>query len=343
MSQVPSGGGRIASQQSPLFGGRIQSNISSTVPVLQYVGQGGTIGGSFNTRMSSATITYDIRDYDLPTFVGEVLGYATASGGAIQRVLPKQHPSFPWLFASSVSVQEGLGPTGKRADTGGEIASWKRVRVSVNFETPPFKVAADGAGPEYLRYTMLEVTPATEFLQRQAGTFQFPEGTPNSDPEDPTPMPDTQIGGGGVVQVVNKTRLTFTWVQLPDAGLFNGGGFDAGGRAALIEDGLGKVNDADWHSYPKGTLLLDSWKPIPHSMPANISPGGGVARSWDAQISMLFFDPPSARPEQYRGHNLAPHPSNGLWYRVHQFQQQDTSQYWRYQEYDFEQIFAMNV
>lgn len=313
--------------------------ISPTVPTWQYVGGTGAINGNFGIGSSQVTEYWDVPDTDVVQFVQEFLGWSVKSGTRIARNNPARHPYYPYLRASRITGLEGIGPNGIRSATYGMTASWKLIRLSVQFETPPYQILEDNQVTisEFQRNIVPEDFDAeTEFIQRGGGQFQFPSGTPG--------LSNLTIQGS-VAQRVGKEKKTYLWVNVPDDGLFDSGGFDNGGFATNMEAAVGTVNDAYFFDYPPGTLLMLGWKPISRTMPVDpsvLSPGNPniVPRAWDVKIVFSYFDPPPGDVTKL-GHNLVPHPTNGLWYRAFQFGKADTSQYWRYPTSNFYNIFEM--
>lgn len=334
------------------------------VPNWQYMGAGeGSISGSFTSTSSTASEIYDVGQNSLNLFIRTILGYAFWGGAPyrIDRVLPKRHPQFYDLWASRVTINGGVAPNRpSRVRYAGVTAWWKLIRVTVTYETPPYSIFSPAVGMaradfrEWARFTTLDAKPSTEFIQRKQGAFVFDDAAPN-------------VGGrtieGGTVQIINKVRLIWTWYQVPDAYLFGANGFDGGGTALNITKCLGKVNDSLWHGYPKGTLLLESYELIPHSMPAlAINAGGQVvaSRSWDVKFNMVYFTNPADRAVYGAtaftagGHNFVPHPTNGKWYLAAQQPAgarpflpppgvNTSPEFLRYQEINFDIMWAGNT
>lgn len=339
----------------------LQTNLNqyslSNVPALQYVGGGGNcVGGGFNYGASSCYQEWLIKDAgkNLPRFIADVMGYAKKAGTGIHRSLPARHPELVWCWASNISWDAGLAPTGQRQGFNRATAAYKGLKLKVEFSAPPYAIIPDGqitaARPEYHRFVSLNSDPNTEFIQRKHGTFQFPAGTPAISTQE---LPE------GVPQLLVKNRIALTWHQVPDDGLFtNGGSFREGATAANLIAGIGKVNSSTFLGYPAGTLLMEGYKLIPYNLPIMpsilgnemfVGPGGkgGIPpRFWNVEMVLTYFNPPIDTGGGFtaRGHNLLPHPTDPYWYRVHQATTgaTDTSPYWRYQEIDYATMFLMN-
>ncbi len=331
------------------------------VPAWQSVDDGkGAISGSFSVNQSTATEEWDIYQSQWQTFVAMILGYSVSGGrgGGIRRTLPRQHPQFVNMYASRVSNTQGIAPTGTSArmidggKAGALTAEWQLLRCTIQYETPSYLITPN-VNAEWQRYLMLSVAPTVEFVQKRIGCFLFAAGTPGNGGK---AIPDS----GGSALIYSKTRLTFTWVQVPDFGLFEGG-FGSGGRSLNIENGLAKVNLTTFMGYPPGTLLLEGWNPRPHYYPTTIPGNVGIsARLWDVDLIISYFDPPTdptfiaTYPTAPRGHNLVPHPTNGYWYPAFSSSLPadaggwatalgDTSwRYFRYQSYEYSNLFKMN-
>lgn len=344
--------GRLVNNIQPDFsagGAKFRSQpvyVSAQVPTIQYVGpDGGGISGRFNTSSSTATLVYDIQggnpqyQSQLPQLIQDVLGYSYKSGTSLKRVLPKPHPELPYLWASGINSIRGVAPAGKMStNIGGVQGGWRRIRVEVQYETPPYSIKKDGV-PEYTRFMIPDPTPATEFVEIKAGQFRFVDGAPSTN----------KTITGGMAQILTKTRHNFKWIQVPDDGLYSGGGFDAGtgGRPTNIENALGKVNSDVWRGYPIGTLLLEGYKPIARSMPIILDVARNILmRAWDVELHILHFDPgypDNLGDPNVRGHNLFPNPDDGRWWRAIRAIQgaTDSSYFWRYQSTPFADIFNM--
>lgn len=285
---------------------------------------------SFSYGASMITETWVIEDNgsNLRTFLTQVLGYPVASGTSIIRHGPAPNNRFPHMYASRVTSIKGYVAGGTTTQVGG-VAKYALLAITIQFEAAPY-VISNAAAPS--SYIIPDVAPSLEFFQQNMGKYVWEASAPSG------LAGQVVQGPGGVAIQVQKTRYTWTWVQVPDIGLFSGG---FPGRPTKIESCLGKVNNAAWQGYPQGTLLFESWKPTPHAVPVPINLGQ-FERTWDVQLTFLYFEPPFAGSGTMQGHNLLPLPGTNTWYRAYVQGTSDTSGNWRYNEVDFNTIFQMN-
>lgn len=347
--------------------------LSETALAHQMCVDPSSISANFGVGESQYKLTFDIANIThgagtkttavgcLPDFIADVLGYSVSygAGNGINRSLPAQHPECSWLYASKVDLLQGVGPTGSYAGIGGGLlGQWRAYRMAVTFESPPYFITSNAAVSantaackEYQRYTYMEGDPASEFLTRQGGAFQWPAGAP-------TGVANTPVQGSmaaSVTQRISKTKLKIVWVNVPDEGLWGTGGFSETPYSAAIESRVGTVNSTSFLNRPRGTMLLTGWKPTSRTMPVSQQRiGGDFPRAWDVELYFSYFQQAGMilGVPGVVGHNLAPAPApapnGGLWWRVYlkgtaANPGADTSQYWRYQESDHNQLFTMNA
>jgi hypothetical protein len=290
---------------------------------------GSPVDYHFAYGQQTAVEKWDIADVDLDFFRQDTLGYAVSNGPGlgIDRQLPAQHPQMQEMRAVSVGPVEALAPTGQRAATGGQTAAFKLLRVTVNYERPLYTMLANGAADaEWKRFTIPDVGPTAEYIVREGGSYQWPADHPKL-PNKPL------IKGPARRQIVKKTRVTVTWYQVPDAGLFVGGW---PGASPNIEGGIGCVNDDAFMDRAAGVWLFTGWKPEPRLM---MKPNVGTGLAWDVKLFLLRFDLPDAsygNPAN-RGHNCVPW-VDGKWYQVTSVINGQTI----YPTYDFRKLFLMN-
>lgn len=370
----------------------IYGRITNQWPTNQFVGTGSTISGSSAGGISSITETWQIRGTSqgkgntyysanqmepvvktLFYSIQDILGYGTSLGpnAGIARRLPSRHPENTNLFASSVGNIQGIGENGK---TSLQTAAWQMARFDITYETPPYNILSDavaaaiaagqgapaGSPGEQYRYVIPDFEPSLEFIQRRKGSFRFPKIAGRGGVLNGQAIPDPS---GSSLRLV-KRRYTFTWCLVPDKGLFNGGGFFQGGFATNIEEALGKVNADTFFGYAPGTLLFESWKPIPRTYPLQLQSLNDFPRCWDVRLVFNHFNPPTDPNDPAQttninvggalynvktgGHNAVPHPTEKYWYRSilkspsQPVNAPDTNeQYWKYQFAVFDKIFRM--
>ncbi len=323
----------------------------SPVPLWQYTGSG-YVPVSISLQSSTASAQYDIEAKDplnCVMFEQYILGWSykkeigADSPPLLKRVLPAFCPVRPYMYASCIAGAEGIANTGKATNSAAS-AAWKLMRYTVQFETPPYPVKPDNAvTSELQRFVgITDITPSTETFKYRPGAFKWPSNAPG--------VANTSFNDGVSFNVC-KQQYTITWVNLPDDGLWTKGGFWKGGSSPNIEDGIGKLNTTTFMGKPPGTMLLESWKPIMRAMP-NINLADAWAKNrldyrpgWDAQFNFCYFDPPHSATlvgtSQVGGHNLTPHPTNGIWYRPYLVGQVANTQY-RYEDYDMNLLFILN-
>ncbi len=282
----------------------------------------------------------------------------------LRRTVPARHPIRPYLNCSNISGVQGLANTGQKTDKKVQ-ALWKILRYTVDFETLPFKIKTDDqVSNEWERWVSTPGDPvANEYLKRQDGAYQYPDLAGMGNKTIPRE----------VAQVMCKKKVRMTWHRLPDDGLFNNGGRFNGGKAVQLDSGLGRVNRYRWFGYNPGTLLFDSWTPVLRSMPCeplmnavNLNQTGPFIPSWDVELEFTYFEPPPALagtypnvtyvpnsdelqlagPGSYEelvfGWNCFPRPDGtNRWYRIFVRGMPDREPFWRYQTYDFNDLFRI--
>jgi len=218
-------------------------------------------------------------------------------------------------------------------------------RCQVQFETPPYRMATDEqTTAEYQRFLLCDFETTSEFITRTAvgpaGVFYWSN---NAGALRRKPISGSNQQSNAVL--ATKVKKAYTWIQVPDVGLFVGG-FQASSYSPNIEKGVGKVNLGPFMGHPPDTLLLTGWKATPRTMPVDptvINAPSGIPRAWDVTLQMTFFDPQPNGEVDVAGHNLVPHPYDGSWYAAYLGNQQNNPLFLRYQRYDFDKLFKMNA
>lgn len=332
-TRLPETAYAVGSSPQPRFNWR-ESNL-----VAQH---GWTQSISLGHGNSSTAITIDIAGGDaLRNLPSDVLGYSKKQGDTIARQIPWRHPLFRSMYATKILHIEGLGWKGIDHSGNGPISEYEMYHVTIGYETPPWDVYADGAKDEWDRNIIKEVEPTYEFITRQTGTFQYP-------PAASLPPAYAKIGGttfaGGKAQIVQKLRLMWTWVDVPDNGLFSNGGSANNGAPTNILKTIGRVNDEEFAGYPAGTLFFESPRFIARSQPVDPDYMGQdklqSPRSWDVIMCMVYFDPEPVDANK-RGHNLVPNQIDNKWIRAFMAGGSDTGDYWRYRTAKFSDAFHM--
>lgn len=322
------------------------------VPSSQYVGEPNVQGCSMSNGTSTAFITFNVLQEDMLDFTADVLGYSQAAGSGILRTPPSKHPIFPFLFASRIewTPRAPDRPT-IGSEEGGQSAQFKLWQARVQFESPPYRIAPSGGGPEYERYTIIKAESHAEFIQRMQGIFIYPTvafGIYRAGANKVT-------GPNGVPVLLCKTKIQIKWMQVPDDGLFAGGFNNGSGSPDNILNGLGTVNSIEFLGYDPQTILFESFVTEPVSMACGPSFLGmaddDAPRCWNVTLNFIYFDPPAADlptgPNSdsgalVHGHNLLPCPGNNKWYRVYRDGGSDVSGDWKFAETDLNNVFLMN-
>lgn len=301
--------------------------------VKQYVGPGSSITGNFAYGGTTTVLQWVMDDSDLDNFIIDTLGKGATNSGQLNRVLPARHPRYPDLWASRITGIEGLSPVGKTQG----VSYWKKYIVTVQYEAPPYLLVAGSEPPPEGGFLIVQGSSACEFIQQNTGQFKYPTN-PKLGGKSGKVIP----GGGGTAVLLIKTRLKWTWIQVPQTALF--GGKQGVGRSLRMkhqEDCLGRVNSDEFAGYEAGTLLLESISPSVMAGPL------GKPFYYNVEMNLLHFDPSPRLVNNVHGHNLVPvlTGSNGiLWARalVNSTSAKDQSDWWRYQEISYDNLFATN-
>lgn len=300
------------------------------------VGSIAKASAGFGMEGGRATIEYQMPWADVKDFCQECLGSVKLNGNRLRRVLPKAHPVFPWLYASSISTVEGyqfettsMETEELEAPAIDYYAQYAYARVVVEFTPRPYSLFADDSigtgaciymdptgamlGPvavyEYWRFVSFKSKPAMEYLTAQHGQFRM-AGT----------IPDG-VAFPGQVRIIKKSKaLTITWHQVPYAV----------SEGPNIFNGLGMVNQQKWWGYEAGTLLflgIDTTEPVPPPFPdLETDPDlGTTVPSADKVVNIVFnmlycepvmgarVTPPLTNYIAY-GHNAQPWFKDGKYY-----------------------------
>jgi len=213
----------------------------------------GTTGTGSMHLGDSVGLGMTIRIYwsDLPTALQELLGYSVRNTKntdpnhgtpTLNRFLPWQHPYFPQLVVKNVTDVKGeitqgnsqqgvdLFKFGVNANgfgqgygvNNGPWSVFKFARITIQFWRPPYYLRTDddivaptgplaGSQEEWLRYTDKHWTISTELLRREGATFVYAPGQSTV---------SLQSFVGSVGQKVSHMKLSRTWYQIPEQGIF---------------------------------------------------------------------------------------------------------------------------
>jgi hypothetical protein len=295
---------------------------------LQHIGTGagwtGDIAFGLGDNRSAVVIYRDFGNgWDtLLDAIKGILGWSAKIPGSTQmtRKVPWRNPSIPAHVAFTVPRVEGWKFTGKARNRYGPFPTYKRWRLTIGFQSPPYKVIDDSTlsllgGGEWQRWTSRTIDPRTRFLTREQGFLAWAEGTPN--------IGSTPVKGSISVRV-ETVLFSFKWWYVPTDGLLN-----ASGLPLKIMNCVGKVNSTTFMGFPAGTLLCESPRIEDANLPLVINAGGdpildAIPYGHHCTMNYLWFDPPRGTisppvgktwPDSaMRGHNLLPHPQNKQWY-----------------------------
>lgn len=337
------------------------------------IGDTAPVSSSFTADAQDTTLTFQIPANKIRSALRYYLGYSYADGSApysLHRELPARHPVFPQLYAYSASVTE-FGPKPNTDNPENEpylespfeasdgstmyYASYNKALLTVKYKSwgrirflPDSDI--DSYLDEYKRYCSFDSEPSMESLQadgssqlvfREGGGANQPTpavGTPPTLPYSAFPAP--------IAELMGKTALTVTWLQVPHNYL------STDPDILLLDRFLGKYslgatpdNYATWKYPPRigtvnkdfflgfypGTLLLRAVKATSILYPVTCADPYDNATGWNLQMVWEHFDPvkgiaysvdpanPSGVPIQagkspYRGHRIFPYARTGQWY-----------------------------
>lgn len=273
-------------------------------------------------------------DFESGSPLQQILGFSWRDGSTnpptLRRVTPMQHPFYEQIYCTKIVKVELIKPSGEViASTNGPIPPYTLVRMTLQFTRPPYSILEDseiispftGLPQEWLRYTTSVWSESLDFLAREGTFFKFSTaGTPNG-----------KQFPGSIGLPACRSRLTMTWYQLPQLGVYNANGFPQNMNYDYTDGTTrlpGTVNAAedgptDFLGIAEECLLylVPDIQPHPLQLPAALMNLGTFAEAnpanlqFNAVITFLFFDPPAGPSETKRGHNLAPWADN-FWYYV---------------------------
>lgn len=206
--------------------------------------------GDFNMHLGDDGVGWaevmQINWGDLQAAVQAILGYSwrdtstisTLGVSQLRRKLPWQHPYFNQLWVKNITKVEGIRMMGTNqtddvddfivagggAGLGvprnlGPWTEWERANITIQFWRPPYFVRSDedivnedtGLQQEWLRYVDRRWSSNTQILSREGSQFVW-SGDPNNGYARGLP--------GSVGQVVQHSKVTRTWYQVPEAAIF---------------------------------------------------------------------------------------------------------------------------
>jgi len=340
------------------------------------IGNTAPVSSSFTADEQDTTLTGEIPASKVRSALRYFLGYSYADGStpySLHRELPARHPVFPQLYAYSASVTN-IGPKpnltnpdnetyiespfeGSDGNTmwyGGynkalltvKFRSWGRVRFLPDSDI-------DSYLDEYKRYCSFDAEPSMESLQADGSSqLVFREGGGANQPTPPNPAnstpptPPYTAFPAPIAELMGKTALTVTWLQVPHnylstdpdilildriLGKYSTGDTPDNYSTWKYPPRIGTVNADFFLGFYPGTLLLRAVKATPILYPVTCADPYDVATGWNLQMVWEHFDPvkgiaysvdpanPSGVPidpnkSPYRGHRIFPYARTGQWF-----------------------------
>lgn len=197
------------------------------------------------------TRTFDVPWSRRKDFVDEMVGFsrnltdpADPTKGKLTRLVPDQHPEYPWLYAVSAEMFSGVGAYGKN-EAGSLIAFYDATtkkegfaRTRVTYRALDYRVASDSAVAESaigerIRYISRFYTYSAENLKLPGSAFRWVTAPQDSIQEPPPKLFPTK-------------EITLVWHEVPDV------------PEANIESTIGKVNDASFTDQPNSGRLYEA-------------------------------------------------------------------------------------
>lgn len=288
---------------------------------------------NFGPTGSRAVEVMIINDEDTDDALQELLGYSwrdastydpPTTGATLRRVLPFQHPYYTQLYCTRIVKSEGVSPLDIEIGIeGAPFQAYNLLYLTLEFSRPPYALLEDdeigvdpttGVAQEWLRYTTWVWSPGVEMLSREGTTFNYTSGT--------GPMASGQPFPGSIGYPVVKTKLTMTWHQLPQFGIYDANNFPNNVLYDFFNgDRLtSTVNASSFFDVDIGLLLYIVPEIVPHplQLPPDLMKLGNenFLLQYDAILHFLFFDPPlGPGATGPGGHNTAPW-ADGFWYPV---------------------------
>lgn len=311
----------------------------------------------FSMDGGRAQLLLTIAGGDLENGINECLGSVAPEKEGLSRQLPAAHPQYPWLFCERISNVEGIQfeeKLGYEADTGfgfdleyeaiplANYARYRAYEMQLEFIPRPYALLRDNQIPfkenswwdvndtllapqfflskqEYFRFTEMQVVPAGEYITAAAGAFLY---RVNANPAGLN-IQNRMVSAAQLRLFVPSTAIRFSWYQVPYSFVLSSNSY--------FDRYSGRVNQADWYGFPKGTLLLnsvDTLKVYTPPFPTFTSTTGNFfpsqSKLCDLQFNMTFknptlaaaytpgaLEPPGNIPA---GHNLVPNGQTNQYY-----------------------------
>lgn len=126
--------------------------------------------GLLTRQIDRASITWSVPTADTTAFLNVVAGSAEYIGGGVLRVIPLQHPEYPWMLADSFRAERQLWD--------GTAAFYGYTFVTVNFRSPTWDL--DGAAA----FLTIRQDEGGRWMQCKSAIALFADGAthPSYDP-----------------------------------------------------------------------------------------------------------------------------------------------------------------
>ena len=322
---------------------------------LEVIADTAPVSSSFSAEEQDTTLTGQVPANKIRSALQFFLGYSYADDTApysLHRELPARHPFFPTLYAYSAGVTNFApkpnmdnpknetyieSPFEGTKDETLYYGGYQQAILTVKYKSfgrirflPDDDI--DSYLDEYKRYTSFDTDPSIESLQADGSSqLKFAEGTAGDPNGKAFPAP--------VAELMGKTALTLTWLQVPHnylstdpdilildrwLGKFSTGDTPGNYDTWKYPPRLGTVNKDFFLGFYPGTLLLRAVKATPILFPVTPASLSDLAVGWNIQGVWEHFDPvkgvayqpdplkPNYSP--YRGHRTFPWRKDGLWY-----------------------------
>jgi hypothetical protein len=176
----------------------------------------------------TASIVYITTQANLVAFIGVVAGLPptviSTSYGTMTRVIPLQHPLYPWCYAKRVRT-EAFGTPSPSSTALQDLHS--HMWVTVEFESYPFGTTGDQA------FMQFDSGGGSKYVTIPGRKMKFPSGE--------------VIGQEAGVMVV-ETAYNLTLFQCPTL------------NDSVIQPLTGKINNAPFMGKPTGQMRFDTWE-----------------------------------------------------------------------------------
>lgn len=147
---------------------------------------------------SQAKLTYQVDWSQYKIFVKDLLGYSELVGGAIERILPQQHPEAAYYYADSCTVT----PKNRTQSTGQS----DYVTVETTFRPRLYQLKQDSEITSELdRYVTRKTVPKADYLQLNINSYKWVSRAIESE------KPLAATPG----KIAPSRTLEYTWHEVP--------------------------------------------------------------------------------------------------------------------------------